>query len=62
MAQKRPVYVVQIPTGVMIPTEDRKELEEAIILVGVRQTRFAAEKLASGQEGAEVVKKFLTDD
>lgn len=54
--RKRPVYIVVIPTGVMINDE------EAELLVGIKQTAAGAERLQKCNPGAIVKKSFLVDD
>lgn len=54
--RKRPVYVVCLPTGVIVGGE------EAQILVGVRLTAAGAETLKNVNKGAIVKKSFLIDE
>jgi hypothetical protein len=55
---KRPCYIVEQPTGVMVLGPGDK-LVEATIRIGIKQTAIAAETLKSQYTGAIVTKGFV---
>lgn len=63
---KRPCYAVEKKLGFMAVGVDG-ELEEAVIVFGLRQSRAGAdvlrdEMIAAGHEDAEVVKRFIVSE
>lgn len=55
---KRPCYIVEIPTGVMVPTADG-DLAEATVRVGIKQSKAAAEMLLNTYPTAIVSKGWV---
>jgi hypothetical protein len=55
---KRPCYVIELPTGVMVPTAGGR-LIEATVRLGIKQSRGSAEDLQKKYPGAIVVKGFV---
>jgi hypothetical protein len=55
---KRPCYIVELPTGVMVPTRGG-QLVEATVRVGIRQSKGAAEALQKSYPGAIITKGWV---
>lgn len=55
---KRPCYIVELPTGVMVPTQNG-QLEEATVRVGIRQSHAGAEELLKTYPSAIITKGFV---
>lgn len=55
---KRPCYIVELPTGVMVPGP-RGRLVEAMVRIGIKQSAAAAEALKVQYPGAITTKGFV---
>lgn len=55
--QKRPAYLVVVPTGIV-----NEEGDEAKIIVGIRQTMAGADSLVKSTPNAIVEKWFLVSE